>query len=100
MVETTYFDSLLVAGVPAVVLVPLVIELAKRLGLPSRYAPLASLLAASLVAAAAELAPTVPALLPLLRWGVATLLLSLSASGAYETVRFYRRTWAGPADQT
>ena len=91
MVEGTFVATLAVAGVPAVVLVPLVVEAAKRAGLPSRYAPLATLLAAGLVAALAEALPVVPELAPLARWAVATLLLGLGASGAYETARFLRR---------
>jgi len=91
MVEGTFVETLAVAGVPAVVLVPLLVEAAKRAGLPSRYAPLATLLAAGLVAALAEAVPQLPALAPVARWAVATLLLGLGASGAYETARFLRR---------
>ncbi len=91
MLEPTFVDTLAVAGVPAVVLVPLLVEAAKRAGLPTRYAPLAALAAAALVAGLAEALPLVPALTPLARWLVATLLLGLGASGAYETARFLRR---------
>lgn len=99
MTEPFFTETLVVAGVPAVVLVPLVIEAAKRLGLPTRYAPLATLLAAGLVAGAAEALPVVPSLEPLVRWAVATLLLGLGASGAYETARFLRREFVAPSDQ-
>ncbi|MCX2726826.1 hypothetical protein OO015_04870 [Thermomicrobium sp. 4228-Ro] len=73
------------------VLVPLLVEAAKRAGMPVRYAPLATLVAAGLVAALAEAAPVLPQLAPFARWAVATLLLGLGASGAYETARFLRR---------
>jgi len=99
MAETTFVDTLAVAGVPAMVLVPLVVEAAKRAGLPSRYAPLATLVAAGLVAALAEALPVMPGLWPLARWAVATLLLGLGASGAYETARFLRRQLVAPPDQ-
>ncbi len=94
MVEGTFVETLAVAGVPAVVLVPLLVEAAKRAGMPVRYAPLATLVAAGLVAALAEALPVVPGLAPLARWAVATLLLGLGASGAYETARFVRRQLA------
>ena len=91
MNEPLFTETLAVAGVPAVVLVPLLVEAAKRVGLPTRYAPLATLVAAGLVAALAEAAPVLPQLAPFGRWVVATLLLALGASGAYETARFLRR---------
>jgi hypothetical protein len=61
MDEPLFTETLAVAGVPAVVLVPLLVEAAKRAGLPTRYAPLATLVAAGLVAALAEAAPVVAA---------------------------------------
>lgn len=99
MPEGSFVDTLLVAGVPAVTLVPLVVEAAKRAGLPTRCAPLAALVAAGVVAAAAELAPLHPELVPLVRWAVATLLLGLGASGAYETARFALRAWGERPDR-
>ncbi|MCS7294696.1 MAG: hypothetical protein NZ761_04800 [Dehalococcoidia bacterium] len=99
MTEPFFTETLAVAGVPAVVLVPLLVEAAKRVGLPTRYAPLATLCAAGAVAAAAEALPAVPALAPLVRWAVATLLLGLGASGAYETARFLRRELARATDR-
>ncbi|MDW8060788.1 MAG: hypothetical protein RMK01_12015 [Thermomicrobium sp.] len=98
MVEPTFVETLAVAGVPAVVLVPLVVEVAKRSGMPTRYAPLATLVAAGLVAALAETVPVAPSLAPLARWAVATL-LGLGASGAYETARFVRRELRDPSDR-
>ncbi len=95
--EGTFVEVLAVAGVPAVVLVSLLVEAAKRLGLPTRWAPLATLLAAALVAGLAEALPALPSLAPVARWLVATLLLSLGASGAYETARFLRRALGGAA---
>ncbi|MCM8745854.1 hypothetical protein NET03_04865 [Thermomicrobium sp. CFH 73360] len=99
MTEPFFTETLLVAGVPAVVLVPLVVEAAKRVGLPTRYAPLATLVAAGLVAGAAEALPFMPVLEPVVRWAVATLLLGLGATGAYETTRFLRREFAAPSGQ-
>jgi len=99
MTEPFFTETLLVAGVPAVVLVPLVVEAAKRVGLPTRYAPLATLVAAGLVAGAAEALPFMPVLEPVVRWAVATLLLGLGATGAYETSRFLRRVFAAPSGQ-
>ncbi|GBD19721.1 hypothetical protein HRbin28_00155 [bacterium HR28] len=99
MTEPLVAETLLVAGVPAVVLVPLLVEAAKRVGLPTRYAPLATLLAASLVVGAAEALPFAPALEPVVRWAVATVLLGLGASGAYETARFVRREFATPPEE-
>ena len=99
MTEPLVVDTLLVAGVPVVVLVPLLVEAAKRMGMPTRYAPVATLIAAGLVVGAAEALPLAPALEPLVRWAVATLLLGLGASGAYETARFVRRELAAAAEE-
>ncbi|HEX5504443.1 MAG TPA: hypothetical protein VFW96_17600 [Thermomicrobiales bacterium] len=75
-------------GVPAMVAVPLIVEGLKRLGLPSRYAIVASVLVAGLVAGAAEALDAWPALTPLVRVVFGALLLGFSAAGVYSQARY------------
>lgn len=77
-------------GVPAMVAVPLIVEGLKRLGLPSRYAIVASVLVAGLVATAAEVVRVWPPLTPLVRVLFGALLLGFSAAGVYSQARYQR----------
>jgi hypothetical protein len=78
-------------GVPALVLVPLIVEGLKRLGLPRRWAPAAAVLVAAGVAALAEAVQAWPALTPLARVLLAAVIIGMGASGAYEHARRIRR---------
>lgn len=78
-------DSLdLLVGVPLMVVVPALVELAKRQGMPVRYAGLASIIAATLLLALAgyaldpHLEPGDPA-----RWLVGGIVYGLAAAGLY-----------------
>lgn len=78
-------DSLdLLAGVPLMVVVPALVELAKRQGMPTRYAGLAAIAAATLLLALAgfaldpHLEPADPA-----RWLVGGIVYGLVAAGLY-----------------
>ena len=75
-------------GVPAMVAVPLIVEGLKRLGLPGRYAILASVLVAGLVAGAAEAVRAWPPLTPAVRVVFGALILGFSAAGVYAQARY------------
>ena len=75
-------------GVPAMVAVPLIVEGLKRLGLPGRYAILASVLVAGLVTGAAEAVRAWPPLTPAVRVVFGALILGFSAAGAYSQARY------------
>lgn len=74
----------LLAGVPLLVLVPALVELAKRQGMPTRYAGLAAIVMATLLLALAgfaldpHLEPADPA-----RWLVGGIIYGLAAAGLY-----------------
>ena len=75
-------------GVPAMVAVPLIGEGLKRLGLPGRYAIMASVLVAGLVAGAAEALDAWPALTSPVRVIFGALILGFSAAGVYSQARY------------
>ena len=86
-----FADGILLLGVPAVVLVPLVVEGLKRLGLPVAWATPAAVVVAGLVAALAEAVQIWPQLAPLVRVVLAAVILGFGASGAYSQARHWER---------
>ncbi|MDI3340860.1 MAG: hypothetical protein QJR03_10035 [Sphaerobacter sp.] len=91
-----FANGIVLLGVPAVVLVPLVVEGLKRLGLPVRWATLAAMIAGALVAALAEVVEVWPAITPAVRVLLAAILLGFGASGVYSQARAQRRRGAQP----
>jgi hypothetical protein len=77
----------LLAGVPVVALVPGLVEIAKRAGLPTRFAGLAAIGLAIGLVALVELASApnlIITTLDLARWGVTGLIYGLAAAGLYD----------------
>jgi hypothetical protein len=78
-----FLDGITLLGIPAVVLVPFLVEGLKMLGLPAKWAGLAALAAGFAVAGMAEAVTAWPQVLPIVRFLVAGTLLGLASSGAY-----------------
>ena len=79
----SFANGIVLLGVPAAVLVPLVVEGLKRLGLPTRWATPAAMLTGGLVAALAQAVDAWPRLDPLVRIVLAAVVFGFAASGAY-----------------
>ena len=78
--------DLLIVGVPLVVIVPALVELAKRLGLPTAYAGLASILGSALILGLVSL--QADALLGgWATWLLTSIVYGLAASGLYSQAR-------------
>jgi hypothetical protein len=83
----------LLAGVPVVVIVPPLVQLAKGHGLPTRYAGLAAVLFATLLLALASLGlretfePT-----DLARWLIGGIVYGLAAAGLYSQRDWFTRS--------
>lgn len=71
------------------VLVPLIVEWLKRQGLSVRWAGLASVLAAGLLAALSEAVVEWPQLEPAARVVLAAVLIGMAGSGAYSQARAF-----------
>jgi hypothetical protein len=82
-----FLNGITLLGIPALVLVPLVVQALKMLGLPVRWAGAASIVAGLAVAALAQAVTAWPAVAPFARVLVAGLLLGLSSAGAYSQVK-------------
>jgi hypothetical protein len=78
--------ELLISGVGITVLVPALVELAKRSGLPTRYAGLASVLAAGLVLGLLQLQANAD-VGGAASWLLLSLVYGLAAAGFYSQVR-------------
>lgn len=72
-------------GVPAVVLIPIVVQAAKTLGLPDSWAPWVTLGLSVAVAGVAELMNTFPGSTPWVYLVVSAVVLYLSVTGLYHT---------------
>lgn len=86
-----FADGIVLLGVPAVVLVPLVVEGLKRLGLPVAWATPAAVVVAGLVAGLAEAVQVWPELASAVRVLLAAVILGFGASGAYSQARHWER---------
>jgi hypothetical protein len=74
-------DDILVAGVPLILVIPACVELAKRAGLPTRYAGIAAVVSGILLLALSDLALTDSASWP--NWIIGGIVYGLAASGLY-----------------
>jgi hypothetical protein len=92
---TQFLGGFALLGIPAVVLIPVLVEGAKRLGLPARYAGLASLLIGMLVATLIGGVEAWPVITPWVRVVLGGLLLGLASSGAYSQYMALRSPPAG-----
>jgi hypothetical protein len=77
--------DLLVIGVPLVVVVPALVELAKRAGLPTVWAGFASILACALVLGLVQL-QVHPLFGGVAAWALASIVYGLAAAGLYSQV--------------
>ena len=85
-----FLNGLTLLGVPAVVLVPLLVQGLKALGLPARWAGVAALLAGLAVAGMIEAVSAWPGVTPVVRIIVVGLLLGLASSGTYSQFKSIR----------
>lgn len=86
-----FLNGLTLLGIPAVVIVPLVLQGMKVLGMPPRLAGVAALIAGLLVAGLIEAVQAWPSVTPFVRFLVAGLLLGLASSGSYSQYRSVKR---------
>jgi hypothetical protein len=85
----------LILGVPLIVLVPAVVQLAKASGLAVRWAGLAAVVAAGVLAALADLAVRGDGLGSVAGYVLAGLVYGLAAAGLYSQVRVLGHSPAG-----
>jgi hypothetical protein len=78
--------ELLIAGVSLTVIVPALVEGAKGLGLPTKYAGLASILACAIVLGLVELRED-PSYGAIAAWLLLSIVYGLAAAGLYSQVR-------------
>jgi hypothetical protein len=78
--------ELLIAGVPIVVVVPLLVQGAKELFLPARYAGVAAIVAAAVVLGLVSL-KTDPRFGGWAEWLLLSIVYGLAASGLYSQVK-------------
>ncbi|MEJ7655001.1 MAG: hypothetical protein WKH64_17520 [Chloroflexia bacterium] len=80
-------DKILLMGAPAMVLVPLVVEWLKSVGVSVRFAGVASVLVAGGLAALSEAVHERPGLTSVARVVLAAILVGMAGSGTYSQVR-------------
>lgn len=85
-----FLNGLTLLGIPAVVIVPMLVAGLKALGLPGRWAGVAALLAGLVVAGMIEAVSAWPGVTPIVRFVVAGLLLGLASSGSYSQFKSMR----------
>lgn len=90
-----FTNGMVLLGVPAVVLVPLVVEGLKRLGMPVAWATVAAIATAGLVAGLAELLHIWPGIAPVVRVLLASVVLGFGASGVYSQAQHWRTVEQG-----
>jgi len=96
MIGVDFANGIVLLGVPAVLLVPLVVEGLKRLGMPAGWATPAAVLAGAAVAALAETLRIWPETEPVVRVVLAAVVLGFGASGVYSQAHRLRRPAATP----
>ena len=77
--------ELLILGVPVVIVVPALVELAKRMGLPTIWAGLASILSCAIVLGLVQL-QVHPLFGGAASWLLASIIYGLAAAGLYSQV--------------
>jgi len=82
----------IIAGVPALFAIPLLIEGLKTLGLPSRFAPLASMALGVVWMLAAQAIVAWPGVAPWLTGLIIGPIVGLAASGGYSAVKSATKT--------
>ncbi len=85
-----FLNGITLLGMPAVILVPVIVQGLKSLGLSSRWAGLVAVAAGLLVAGLAEAITAWPTITPVVRFVIAGFLLGLASSGAYSQYRVFK----------
>jgi len=85
-----FLNGITLLGIPAVVLVPVIVQGLKALGLPERWAGPSAIIIGLAVAGIAEAVEAWPGVAPLARFIVAGILLGLASVGTYSQYRFHR----------
>ena len=93
-----FLNGLALLGIPAIVLVPLIVQALKTFGLPDRWAGAAAITVGLIVAALIEAVAAWPAITPIVRVLVAGLLLGLAAAGTYSQFRVFKDQGSGIRD--
>lgn len=86
----------LIVGVPAAVLVAGLVEMAKRTGLPSRWAGLAAIVIATTLVALVDLAAGDGSVASVAGWLLAGAVYGFAASGLYSQARLARDARLAP----
>jgi hypothetical protein len=86
-----FINAITLLGIPAIVLVPVLVEGLKAMGLPARWAGLAAVVVGLAVAGLAEAVNAWPAVTPFVRFLVAGLLLGFASAGVYSQYKVFRR---------
>jgi hypothetical protein len=79
--------ELLIAGVSLTVIVPAIVQGAKALGMPTRYAGLASIVACGVVVGLVELQKE-PTFARVATWALLSIVYGLAAAGLYSQVSY------------
>ena len=86
-----FLNGIVLLGIPAVILVPVIVQGIKALGLPDRWAGVAALAVGLLVAGLAEAVNEWPVVTPFVRFVVAGVLLGFAAAGSYSQYRVFNK---------
>ena len=88
---SNFLDGITLLGIPAVILVPLLVQGMKALGLPVRWAGLGAIGVGLLVAGLAAAVDAWPDVTPVVRSVIAGVLLGLASMGVYSQVSYQIR---------
>jgi hypothetical protein len=86
-----FLNGITLLGIPAVILVPVIVQGIKALGLPVRWAGIAALIVGLTVAGLAEIVTAWPSITPFVRFVVAGVLLGLAAAGSYSQYKVFKQ---------
>jgi ABC-type transport system involved in cytochrome c biogenesis permease subunit len=86
-----FLNGITLLGIPAIILVPVIVQGIKALGLPARWAGLVALIVGLVVAGLAEAVTAWPSVTPLVRFLVAGVLLGFAAAGSYSQYKVFKR---------
>jgi hypothetical protein len=86
-----FLNGITLLGIPAVILVPVIVQGIKALGLPARWAGIAALVVGLAVAGLAEIVTAWPSVMPFVRFVVAGVLLGLAAAGSYSQYKVFKQ---------
>ena len=86
-----FLNGITLLGIPAIVLVPVIVQGIKALGLPAKWAGIVALVVGLAVAGLAEAVNAWPNVTPLVRFVVAGVLLGFAAAGSYSQYKVFKR---------